>query len=121
MLVWYNALGLVLMYWLLQWAVPRAAGPAFRRLPEAERVILVHHAMYCTVFALQVVPLTWRMGGAPRAWDAASSERRDCRAVSCMVLPLQVVPLTWRMGGAPRAPGCPQGVAAAGVKGIADA
>lgn len=65
MLVWYNALGLVLMYWLLQWAVPRAAGPAFRRLLEAERVILVHHAMYCTVFSLQVVPLTWRMGGAP--------------------------------------------------------
>ena len=65
MLVWYNAVGLVVMYWALQWALPRAAGPAFRRLPQTERVILVHHAMYCAVFALQVAPLTWRMGGAP--------------------------------------------------------
>jgi hypothetical protein len=64
MLVWYMALVHVGGFWALQWAVPRAAGPAFRRLPAPERVILIHHAMYCSVFALQVGPLTWRLGGA---------------------------------------------------------
>ncbi len=100
MLVWYMALVHVGGFWALQWAVPRAAGPAFRRLPAPERVILIHHAMYCSVFALQVGPLTWRLGGArgrglalpppparrpgaaPRAGGAASAQGAAAAASS---------------------------------------